>query len=58
VERKVDSGLIAEEAIFTDRNIWNEVRVFVSSTFTDFFAEREILVKHVFPRLRWDHLGC
>ena len=28
------------------------VRVFVSSTFKDYFAEREILVKTVFPRLR------
>jgi nephrocystin-3 len=29
-----------------------EVRVFISSTFRDMHAEREILVKHVFPRLR------
>src|SRR4051812_42798655 len=28
------------------------VRVFVSSTFRDMFAEREELVKQVFPRLR------
>ena len=26
---------------------WKTVRVFVSSTFTDFFCEREILVKKV-----------
>jgi nephrocystin-3 len=31
---------------------YKTVRVFVSSTFKDFFAEREILVKSVFPRLR------
>jgi hypothetical protein len=31
---------------------WKIVRVFVSSTFTDFFAEREILVKYIFPKLR------
>nr|XP_034334981.1 telomerase protein component 1 isoform X1 [Crassostrea gigas] len=31
---------------------WRIVRVFVSSTFTDFFCEREILVKKVFPELR------
>ncbi|XP_033740692.1 telomerase protein component 1-like isoform X2 [Pecten maximus] len=31
---------------------WKTVRVFVSSTFTDFFNEREILVKKVFPELR------
>ncbi|BFZ24968.1 hypothetical protein BsWGS_28007 [Bradybaena similaris] len=30
----------------------NTVRVFVSSTFTDFFTEREVLVKKVFPELR------
>ncbi|XP_071136458.1 TPR repeat-containing protein DDB_G0287407-like isoform X2 [Mytilus edulis] len=31
---------------------WKIVRVFVSSTFTDFFNEREILVKKIFPELR------
>lgn len=31
---------------------WKVIRVFVSSTFTDFFNEREILVKKVFPELR------
>ncbi|XP_069128766.1 telomerase protein component 1-like isoform X2 [Argopecten irradians] len=31
---------------------WKTVRVFVSSTFTDFFNEREVLVKKVFPELR------
>jgi nephrocystin-3 len=31
---------------------WKVVRVFVSSTFTDFFAEREVLVKYIFPKLR------
>lgn len=28
------------------------VRIFVSSTFTDFFNEREVLIKRVFPALR------
>jgi hypothetical protein len=28
------------------------IRVFVSSTFRDMFAEREELVKRVFPQLR------
>ncbi|CAF1487348.1 unnamed protein product [Adineta ricciae] len=28
------------------------VRIFVSSTFTDFFNEREVLIKQVFPELR------
>ncbi|XP_064611367.1 telomerase protein component 1-like [Liolophura sinensis] len=31
---------------------WKTVRLFVSSTFTDFFNEREVLVKKVFPELR------
>ena len=30
-----------------ERKTWRIVRVFVSSTFTDFFNEREILVKRV-----------
>ncbi len=30
------------------------VRIFVSSTFTDFFNEREVLIKKVFPALRDD----
>ena len=35
-----------------DQNFDVEIRVFISSTFTDFFAEREFLVKFIFPRLR------
>jgi WD40 repeat protein len=31
---------------------WRTVRVFISSTFRDFHAERDYLVKHVFPDLR------
>ncbi|XP_069070749.1 telomerase protein component 1-like [Pleurodeles waltl] len=31
---------------------WKTVRVFVSSTFDDFYSEREVLVKKVFPELR------
>ena len=38
--------------ISVDRRQWKDVRIFVSSTFTDFFFEREVLVKVVFPRLR------
>jgi len=33
---------------FEDR----QVRVFISSTFRDMHGEREVLIKHVFPRLR------
>jgi len=31
---------------------WRTVRVFISSTFRDMHAEREELVKRVFPQLR------
>lgn len=31
---------------------WKTVRVFISSTFRDFHAERDYLVKYVFPELR------
>ncbi|NQT94386.1 MAG: DUF4062 domain-containing protein, partial [Lentisphaerae bacterium] len=31
---------------------WREVRVFISSTFKDMHAERDHLVKRVFPQLR------
>ena len=30
-----------------EKNGWQTVRVFVSSTFTDFYCEREVLVKKV-----------
>ena len=36
----------------TPRTGWIEVRCFVSSTFADMHAEREVLVRKVFPRLR------
>src|SRR5919109_4895055 len=32
--------------------MWREVRVFISSTFRDMQAERDHLVRFVFPRLR------
>ncbi|XP_013381732.1 TPR repeat-containing protein DDB_G0287407 isoform X2 [Lingula anatina] len=34
------------------RTGWKTIRIFVSSTFKDFNAEREVLVKEVFPDLR------
>ena len=34
------------------RKSWKVVRLFVSSTFTDMFEEREVLVKDTIPRLR------
>ena len=34
------------------QRVWRTVRVFLSSTFRDMHAERDHLVKAVFPRLR------
>ncbi|XP_013381321.1 TPR repeat-containing protein DDB_G0287407 [Lingula anatina] len=31
---------------------WREIRIFISSTFTDMQAERDVLLKEVFPELR------
>ncbi|TFH54346.1 MAG: DUF4062 domain-containing protein [Methanothrix sp.] len=31
---------------------WNTIRIFISSTFRDMHAERDYLVKVVFPELR------
>ena len=36
---------------------WKTVRVFISSTFKDMQAERDHLVRFVFPRLREELLG-
>ncbi|XP_077981357.1 telomerase protein component 1-like [Glandiceps talaboti] len=38
--------------LIVKRSGWKTIRIFVSSTFRDFHAEREILVKEVFPDLR------
>ncbi|XP_074657170.1 telomerase protein component 1-like [Tubulanus polymorphus] len=38
--------------ISTSKGGWKPIRLFVSSTFSDFFNEREILVKRVFPELQ------
>ncbi len=34
------------------KNRWQEVRLFISSTFRDMQAERDYLIRHVFPRVR------
>jgi hypothetical protein len=39
-------------AIDTTPIKWQKVRVFISSTFSDMQAERDHLVRFVFPRLR------
>ena len=35
-----------------NRTEWNDVTIFISSTFNDMHAERDYLVKYVFPELR------
>lgn len=31
---------------------WETIQIFISSTFRDFYAERDYLVKHIFPEIR------
>ncbi|XP_033637129.1 telomerase protein component 1-like [Asterias rubens] len=51
VSKTVDSKKSVRTLVIK-RSGWKTVRIFVSSTFKDFHAEREILVKEVFPDLR------
>jgi hypothetical protein len=50
-----DVGILPNAIPYVEqgRKHWREVRLFVSSTFTDYFAEREILVKQVSGGWRW-----
>ncbi|EDV20525.1 uncharacterized protein TRIADDRAFT_61017 [Trichoplax adhaerens] len=42
-----------------NRTGWQCIRIFVSSTFSDYHSEREVLVKKVFPELReWCEEKC
>ncbi|XP_071785835.1 telomerase protein component 1-like [Asterias amurensis] len=53
VRRTVDSSTKTnDKTLVIRRSGWKTVRIFVSSTFRDFHAEREILIKEVFPDLR------
>ncbi|XP_071785038.1 telomerase protein component 1-like isoform X1 [Asterias amurensis] len=52
VSRTVDSRGKMDKQLVISRSGWKTVRIFVSSTFRDFHAEREVLVKEVFPDLR------
>jgi hypothetical protein len=52
MDLQVASTPQAQPVAVKDRRNWRVVRVFVSSTFADMFAEREILVRQVFPKLR------
>ncbi|PAA78573.1 hypothetical protein BOX15_Mlig012051g3 [Macrostomum lignano] len=51
-EPKIAGGSSDLNAAARARYQWGTVRIFISSTFKDFFAERESLVKRVFPSLR------
>lgn len=52
VDQQVATATPAADLSEKNRKGWRTVRVFVSSTFTDMFSEREVLVGRVFPRLR------
>jgi nephrocystin-3 len=52
VSRTIDIQRNKDKELVIRRSGWKTVRIFVSSTFRDFHAEREVLVKEVFPDLR------
>eukprot|EP00058_Branchiostoma_floridae_P025527 XP_002611017.1 hypothetical protein BRAFLDRAFT_97506 [Branchiostoma floridae] len=52
VEGTVDKSAEKGKNLIIKRSGWKTIRIFVSSTFKDFKAEREMLVKQVFPDLR------
>jgi telomerase protein component 1 len=59
VESKNDTELITKQSKISDKSPittlvphWRTVRVFISSTFKDMHAERDLLTRYVFPELR------
>ncbi|XP_071951905.1 telomerase protein component 1-like isoform X2 [Antedon mediterranea] len=52
VERTIEVRKRPNNKLVVKRSGWKTVRIFVSSTFRDFHAERETLIKEVFPDLR------
>ena len=50
VDRTINKGSKGNQKLVIQRSGWKTVRIFVSSTFKDFHAEREILVKEVRER--------
>ncbi|XP_033113072.1 telomerase protein component 1-like [Anneissia japonica] len=52
VERTIEVRKRPNSKLVVKRSGWKTVRIFVSSTFRDFHAERETLIKEVFPDLR------
>ncbi len=50
--KNLDGSTIPRTLTSTASKSTKCIRVFVSSTFTDFYCEREALVKRVFPKLR------
>jgi len=59
IESKNDTELITNQSKLSDKSPmttlvprWRTVRVFISSTFKDMHAERDLLTRYVFPELR------
>ena len=60
VRQWTDCGELAasEPVVVSSRKQWHEVRLFISSTFTDYFAEREVIVKQVRRSTSHSSLQC
>ncbi|XP_001198485.3 telomerase protein component 1 isoform X2 [Strongylocentrotus purpuratus] len=52
VSRTVEARREGSDKLIVRRSGWKTIRIFVSSTFRDFHAERELFIKEVFPELR------
>ncbi|XP_077984631.1 TPR repeat-containing protein DDB_G0287407-like [Glandiceps talaboti] len=52
IKLRVEKGQQRMLEVMKKRRGWKTIRLFVSSTFSDMHAEREHLVKRVFPKLR------
>nr|XP_054748224.1 TPR repeat-containing protein DDB_G0287407-like isoform X1 [Lytechinus pictus] len=52
VSRTVEAQRSGADKLIVRRSGWKTIRIFVSSTFRDFHAERELFIKEVFPELR------
>ncbi|XP_071494027.1 telomerase protein component 1-like [Diadema antillarum] len=52
VSRTVEAKRSGQDKLIVRRSGWKTIRIFVSSTFRDFHAERELFIKEVFPELR------
>ena len=52
VDKQINEMTKKPHAEKSTDNIYKTIRVFISSTFTDFYSEREILVKRALAQLR------